>query len=66
MSSFFSLLDQAYPWYNRAMRLDKLLGNAVFLCYSGNRVILARILEDNKCLEITFKRYLIMIQGDLH
>lgn len=31
-----------------------------------NRVILARILEDNKCLEITFKRYVIMIQGDLH
>ena len=25
---FFSLLDQAYPWYNRAMRLDKLLGQA--------------------------------------
>ena len=25
---FFSLLDQAYPWYNRVMRLDKLLGHA--------------------------------------
>ena len=25
---FFSLLDQAYPWYNRVMRLDKLLGQA--------------------------------------
>ena len=28
MSSFFSLLDQAYPWYNKVMRLDKLLGQA--------------------------------------
>ncbi len=24
MLGFFSLLDQAYPWYNRVMRLDKL------------------------------------------
>ena len=31
MSSFlFSLLDQAYPWYNKVMRLDKLLGQAGF------------------------------------
>ena len=29
MSSFlFSLLDQAYPWYNKVMRLDKLLGQS--------------------------------------
>lgn len=28
VGSFFSLLDPAYPWYNRAMRLDKLLGQA--------------------------------------
>ena len=29
MPSFlFSLLDDAYPWYNKVMRLDKLLGQA--------------------------------------
>ena len=29
MSVFrFSLLDQTYPWYNKVMRLDKLLGQA--------------------------------------
>ena len=28
LSFFFSLLDDAYPWYNKVMRLDKLLGQA--------------------------------------
>ena len=35
-------------FFPKGLRLDKLLGNAVFLCYSGNRVILARILEDDQ------------------
>ncbi len=31
LGRLFSLLDQAYPWYNRVMRLDKLLGQAAMV-----------------------------------
>ena len=70
MSSFFSLLDDAYPWYNKVMRLDKLLGqagygsrNQVKKLIRSRQVYVDGILADRDNLNVDASLQTITVSG---
>ena len=71
MSVFrFSLLDQAYPWYNKVMRLDKLLGqagygsrNQVKKLIRSRQVYVDGILADRDNLNVDASLQTITVSG---
>ena len=71
MSVFrFSLLDQTYPWYNKVMRLDKLLGqagygsrNQVKKLIRSRQVYVDGVLADRDNLNVDASLQTIMVSG---